>query len=304
MAKIRTIKPEFWQDERLARVSRDARLLFIGLLNLADDFGTLRGNPHLIRGQVFPFENIDLEPLLAELAGIGRIIRYRPDDEDLILIVNFTKHQKIDKRDSPRHPLPPGFEVVLVDAKDNKGRPIKAPRVVQMADADTPKAAPATGQAEPATKEAGPADNQAEPAPGREGKGTGIREPGTRGAAIAAAPATDAGPPDPAGDWLAFANETNPDFWRDVPEQGTFRGWYGKAIAACRERGLSDADLRESYRRWLRDPFVRELKPPGRWSVWAKQWGRHLPSNGPAPGGGRVRKLTVIPPAEDARGTA
>nr|MBF6067360.1 primosomal protein [Klebsiella pneumoniae] len=37
MARIRTIKPEFWTDEDMAEVSEPACLLAIGLLNYADD---------------------------------------------------------------------------------------------------------------------------------------------------------------------------------------------------------------------------------------------------------------------------
>ena len=39
MARIRSIKPEFWDDRKLAkRASRDARLLYIALWNLADEW--------------------------------------------------------------------------------------------------------------------------------------------------------------------------------------------------------------------------------------------------------------------------
>jgi len=33
MARIRTIKPEFWTAEQVMELSRDARLLFIGMWN-------------------------------------------------------------------------------------------------------------------------------------------------------------------------------------------------------------------------------------------------------------------------------
>ncbi len=39
MPRIRTIKPEFWSDEKLATVSEATLLVAIGLLNLADDEG-------------------------------------------------------------------------------------------------------------------------------------------------------------------------------------------------------------------------------------------------------------------------
>ena len=39
MARIRTIKPEFWTSEQVVDCSPTARLLFIGLWNFCDDGG-------------------------------------------------------------------------------------------------------------------------------------------------------------------------------------------------------------------------------------------------------------------------
>ena len=44
MARSRVIKPEFWSDEKLARVSREARLLYIGLWSTCDDAGRTKGH--------------------------------------------------------------------------------------------------------------------------------------------------------------------------------------------------------------------------------------------------------------------
>ena len=50
------IDPTIWQSESMAELTRDQRLLFIGLFSNADDQGRLRGNPNLIRSQIFPFD--------------------------------------------------------------------------------------------------------------------------------------------------------------------------------------------------------------------------------------------------------
>ncbi len=67
MARIRTIKPEFWEDEGVAALSRDARLLWIATWNCADDEGILRWTPDYIKAQVFPY---DADVTLAK--GLGR----------------------------------------------------------------------------------------------------------------------------------------------------------------------------------------------------------------------------------------
>jgi len=54
MPRIRTVKPEFFDDEKLGTVSRDARLIFIGLLIFADDYGVVKGNSRWLKARIFP----------------------------------------------------------------------------------------------------------------------------------------------------------------------------------------------------------------------------------------------------------
>lgn len=111
MARIRTIKPEFWQDERLATLPRDTRMLFIGLWNLADDHGRLRGHPSFIQGQVFPYDHdIDIPNSLEQLELAGRIVQYRRDGQRFIWIRKFSEHQKMDKRTDSKLPEPTAQE--------------------------------------------------------------------------------------------------------------------------------------------------------------------------------------------------
>ena len=44
MPRIRTIVPEFWEDERFSNVSLPACLLYIGMKNFADDSGVILAN--------------------------------------------------------------------------------------------------------------------------------------------------------------------------------------------------------------------------------------------------------------------
>lgn len=54
MARIRTIKPEFWTSEQVLDLSHGARLLFIGMWNFADDAGRFKWKPRMLRAQIFP----------------------------------------------------------------------------------------------------------------------------------------------------------------------------------------------------------------------------------------------------------
>lgn len=110
MPRIRTVKPDLWTDEKLAQISRDARLLFIALFNFADDYGTAKGHPVFLKNQIFPYDNISLktfEGWLRELVQIGVIIPFSQNDEKYIFIKNFQKHQVINRPSKNRFPQPP-----------------------------------------------------------------------------------------------------------------------------------------------------------------------------------------------------
>ena len=108
--RSRVIKPEFWSDEKLARVSRDARLLFAGLWSTSDDYGVTKGHPMWLRSQIFPYDDIECEKVqewLAELEKIGAIIKFTHNDEIYYFIKNFRKHQTVDRPSKSRNPAPP-----------------------------------------------------------------------------------------------------------------------------------------------------------------------------------------------------
>lgn len=96
MARIRSIKQDFFLNEDLATVTSEARLLAIGLSTIADRAGRLEDRPLKIKAQLFPYHNVDITKLLDELdqQGIGFIQRYAIDDKHYIQITNFDKHQK------------------------------------------------------------------------------------------------------------------------------------------------------------------------------------------------------------------
>ncbi len=99
MARIRTIKPQFWLNEELATVPRDTRLLFIGLWNLSDDRGVFEWKPGQIKVQLFPYDadltKSDIEKHLEALVTIGDIVKFDEDNKSYGFVINFSKHQEI-----------------------------------------------------------------------------------------------------------------------------------------------------------------------------------------------------------------
>jgi hypothetical protein len=93
MARARNIKPGFFKNEDLAECTPWTRLLFPGLWMLADREGRLENRPKRIKGEIFPFDNVDVQPLLDELESWKFIKRYEVCGVKCIQIVNFIEHQ-------------------------------------------------------------------------------------------------------------------------------------------------------------------------------------------------------------------
>lgn len=110
MARIRTVKPEFWSSPDVGDVSRDARLTFIGLWNLADDKGRLEAVPAGLRGDLFPYDDdVTVEHLcgwINELARQGLVRLYAAGRRAYLHITGWEDHQRIDKPSQPRCPDP------------------------------------------------------------------------------------------------------------------------------------------------------------------------------------------------------
>jgi hypothetical protein len=112
MARMRSLKPEFWADEDLADLPRDARLLYMGLWNLADEHARLRGDARYVKGQLFPYDD-DLDPdaverLLKPLADSGKVVRYTIAGRSYMFLPTLSKHQRLEPERVPsRLPAPP-----------------------------------------------------------------------------------------------------------------------------------------------------------------------------------------------------
>jgi hypothetical protein len=112
MARARNIKPGFFKNEDLAECSPWARLCFAGLWTLADREGRLEDRPKRIKGELFAFDTVDVDPLLGELEKYGFIMRYEAEGIRVIQILKFDLHQhphhKEPSSDLPS-PKSPGF---------------------------------------------------------------------------------------------------------------------------------------------------------------------------------------------------
>lgn len=107
MARIRTIKPEFWTSEQIVECSPMARLLFIGMWNFCDDAGVHPASMKRLKMEIFPGDYLkedEIESLVSELSDAGLIRHYVVDNKGFWAITGW-HHQKID-RPSFKYPAP------------------------------------------------------------------------------------------------------------------------------------------------------------------------------------------------------
>lgn len=101
MARARNIKPGFFKNEDLAECTSWARLCFAVLWTLADREGRLEDRPKRIKGDLFAYDSIEVDPLLCELASFGFILRYQVEAQRYIQITAFLKHQNPHHKEQP-----------------------------------------------------------------------------------------------------------------------------------------------------------------------------------------------------------
>lgn len=112
--RIRQIKPEFFDSEDAAGLDWRTQITWIGLWCYVDDEGRGKDNPRLIKAKLFPLRD-DMTPTvvdreLSNLHHAGRIVRYRAAGEALLAVVNFAKHQYVQKSKPSRLPPPPSTQ--------------------------------------------------------------------------------------------------------------------------------------------------------------------------------------------------
>lgn len=108
MSRIRTLKPEWLEDEALLECSLAARVLSAGLLLVADDYGNGRAGEKILSARIFPGDPVKvLRDALAELVSIRYVVIYQSDGQTYFHIRNWSKHQRVDKPGPAKVPGPP-----------------------------------------------------------------------------------------------------------------------------------------------------------------------------------------------------
>ncbi len=137
--RIRSIKPEFWRSEDIAALNPLTRLLFIGLWSYVDDNGVGRDIVPLIVADLFPFDDppetvATVSGGLQTLSERGQITRYEVAGRAYLYVNSWARHQRIDKPNKERYPLPTCEDAVIqemVATPSRDSREIPSPGAVE-----------------------------------------------------------------------------------------------------------------------------------------------------------------------------
>ena len=128
MARNRMIKKEFWTSEQIMNLPIEARLLFIGMWNQADDEGILKNSPMQLKAQIFPCDmEITIDTVNSYLAQIKqqKLIVFNEktekEDQDLIRIRKWSQHQQINK------PTPTKYLFIEEKKERSRNTPVVLP---------------------------------------------------------------------------------------------------------------------------------------------------------------------------------
>jgi hypothetical protein len=239
--RIRTVKPEFYQHEKIGQLPRELRLLAIGLLNWSDDEGYFRTHPALIAGAVFPFDE-DGQPFVSrgvvELERIGFIELF---EEGVGRIASFADHQVINKPSKSRlraKALTPHTPVVLPE--DSRSTPVALPYGAR-------------------SRELGAGSLEVEKESPSIASQSGVLEP----------PKTPRKMP-AEGSWQALIDALTTAFAE--AREGTTYDWSDVALAQLKRlrKKHSDSEILTRWRRGLRGTYQREVNSIAQLSSDAK----------------------------------
>ena len=109
MPRIRTLKPTFWTSPEVKRMSRDARLLAIGLISFADDDGRFVAGISGINGYVYPNDdlpNTRVRRWFNECIDVGFVHPYSIDGVEYACMPTWHLHQVINRYTDSKLPAP------------------------------------------------------------------------------------------------------------------------------------------------------------------------------------------------------
>src|SRR6266516_4879675 len=101
MPRARWLKPEFFRDRKMADLGPVGAIVYQALWVIADDGGTAPCDPDRLKGEMLFAWGVvgvpEITGALRHLSALGRVKFYQAGDELFCQVVNWARHQQINK---------------------------------------------------------------------------------------------------------------------------------------------------------------------------------------------------------------
>lgn len=113
------IHTSLWEDENIAKLSTEARLLFIAMFSLADDEGRIKANPRYLKSAVFMYDDaVTIQSVISMKNEIASALKslafYTVEGNQYAQFINWETHQQI-RSDRKKKSTIPQFDEALRD---------------------------------------------------------------------------------------------------------------------------------------------------------------------------------------------
>lgn len=119
MARIRTVKPDFFRHEKLYEAEKVSglplRIAFAGLWTASDREGRFRWAPRALKLDCLPYDDVDFALVLEGLRSHGFIVKYQTDKGEFGFIPSWHEHQHINQREAKSSLPVPSEECICKD---------------------------------------------------------------------------------------------------------------------------------------------------------------------------------------------
>lgn len=142
MARIRSIKPEFWDSPSTAKAGPWARLLYLAMWNWADDWGIGDASASRLRAFAFPNDEVsaaDYPRLVAEVHSAYGVVFFEHLGRRYFTIPTFGTHQRTEKKAKPREDLIAAAENACNDGRYQPNLPLASESPTLDADSPSPE---------------------------------------------------------------------------------------------------------------------------------------------------------------------
>lgn len=124
MIQKRMVFAKIWESKQIGKISREARLLYVGLITLADDDGRVTGDAAALRSKIFMRDDDitghQVKSWIDEVVAAKLVYRYTVDEEDYLVHPNWFRYQNLRRDRFHQSVLPPPPQDIVSQLSDER----------------------------------------------------------------------------------------------------------------------------------------------------------------------------------------